>query len=111
MYIKMKCMTFSVLHRWNFKALVLQKVKHIIKFMCVYVLLAVPLKEKGGKSLNGIFSVRSNNLKKKFTGFSGLQGLQTDVFKSVSFCYRNPCTDLGKMIQKNVYVRRKDFNK
>lgn len=30
-------------------ALLLQRVKHMVKFMCVYMLLAVPLKEKGKK--------------------------------------------------------------
>lgn len=62
MYIKIKCMGFSCFHRWNFKGLLLQRVKHIVKFMCVYMLLAVPLKVKGKKkSLNGIFSVMSHN--------------------------------------------------
>lgn len=57
-------MGFSCFDRQNLKALLLQRFKHIVKFMCVYMLLAVPLKEKGEKktiSLNATFSVKYNN--------------------------------------------------
>lgn len=82
MYIKMKCMGFSCFHRWNFKAALLQRAKHIVKFMCVCMLLAVPLKEKGGKKWNGIFSVRSNNLKK-------IISLAFELFKVCKQMYSN----------------------
>lgn len=119
----MKCVGFSCCLRWDFKALLLQRVEHILKFMCLYVVLVVSLKEKGGvgggggggwRNLCRIFPVRSNNVnnnKNKITDFSTLESLQAGVFKTVSSCYRKPCTNLDKIIFKNVYMRRRYIKK
>lgn len=55
MYRKINCMVFSCFHRQNFKAFLLQRIKHITKFMCVCMVLVVPLNKKEKENLKGIF--------------------------------------------------------
>lgn len=69
MYIKMECMGFSCFHRQTLKTLILQRVKHIVKFMCVYMLLAFPLKEKGEKKVSMEYFQSGLTIKKKSLAF------------------------------------------
>lgn len=101
MYRKINCMGFSFFRKPNFKGFLLQRVKHIIKFMCVCMVLVVPLNKK--ENLKGIFFTQVKNFKKLLTFHLLKAWKQMYLKQSVFSATRNSVQILVKYF-RNLYV-------